>query len=210
MGKKCAVALVIIAIGFFISYFFVAYANADSVAQLRTDLKSVEGKVTEIYRYVDFVRKNIAWILGALGLSIWGTIKLIGVYVKKRFEKEIDKAIYKVDPTYMSIKVPSSDFDHEAERLKRLGFKNVTTYSFLDNSCLSGCVIYNVNSTSEAEVLKNFIVDKKPDQYKVGYVLYTRDRIDHSLFKDFNNITYANSPLTLINAVYAVARGTIK
>lgn len=72
------------------------------------------------------------------------------------------------------------------------------------------CVIYNVNNTSEAEVLKNFIVDKKPDQYKVGYVLYTRDHIDHSLFKDFNNITYANSSLTLINAVYAVARGTIK
>jgi hypothetical protein len=210
MGKRCTVALVIITVGVFMLYFFVTYANANSVAQLRTDLKAIEGKVTEIYKYVDFVRKNIAWILGALGISIWGVIKLIGLYVKKRFGKEIDKAIYKVDPTYMSIKAPASDFDHESERLKKLGFKNVTTYSFLDNSCLSGCVIYSAHNVSEAEVLKNFIVDKNPDQYKVGYVLYTRDRIDPSLFKDFNNITYANSPLTLINAVYAVARGTIK
>lgn len=210
MRKRCAIALVIIAVGLFMSYFFVTYANADSVVQLRTDLKAVEGKVTEIYKYVDFVRKNIAWILGALGLSIWGAIKFIGSYVKKRFEKEIDKAIYKVDPTYLTIKMPSSDFDHESERLKRLGFKNIRTYSCLDDSCLSGCVIYNAHNVSEAEVLKNFIVDKNPDQYKVGYVLYTRDRIDPGLFKDFNNITYANSPLTLINAIYAVARGTIK
>ena len=88
MGKRCAVALVIITVGVFMSYFFVTYANADSVAQLRTDLKAIEGKVTEIYKHVDFVRKNIAWILGALGISIWGVIKLIGLYVKKRFGKE--------------------------------------------------------------------------------------------------------------------------
>lgn len=145
-------------------------------------------------------------ILGFFGITYWGIIR----WVKKRFEKEIDKAIYKVDPTYMLIKIPSSSFDHESERLKALGFKNIKTYSYLDDSCLSGCVIYNAGNTSEAEVLKKFIEDKKPDQYKVGYVLYTRGRIDHDLFKNFNNITFANSPLTLINAVYAVARGTIK
>lgn len=211
MKKKYVVSLVIIAAGFFmISNFSETYANADSIAKLRTDLTSVEGKVTELYKYIDFVKRNIIWILGFFSLSIWGTIKFIGLYVKKRFEKEIDKAIYKVDPTYLQIKMPSSDFDHESERLKKLGFKNIKTYSCLDDSCLSGCVVYNAHNTSEAEVLKNFIVDKKPDQYKVGYVLYTRDRIDPGLFKDFNNITYANSPLTLINAVYAVARGTIK
>jgi len=98
--KRVGVVIVIIA-GFFMSYFFVVHANADTVAQLRTDLKTVEGKVAEIYRYVGFVKKNIGWILGALGLSVWGAIKLIGVYVKRRFEKEIDKAIYKVDPTYV-------------------------------------------------------------------------------------------------------------
>lgn len=211
MRKKYVIVLVIIAAGFFItSNFPVTYANADNITQLRTDLTSVEGKVTELYKYIDFVKEYFAWILGFFGLSIWGAIKLIGMYVKKRFEKEIDKAIYKVDPTYLPIKIPSSDFDHESERLKKLGFKNIKTYSCLDDSCLSGCVIYNVNNTSEADILKNFIVDKNPDQYKVGYVLYTRDRVDHGLFKDFNNITYANSPLTLINAVYAVARGTIK
>ncbi len=211
MKKKYVVSLVIIAAGFFMmSNLSETYANADSIAKLRTDLTSVEGKVTELYKYIDFTKRNIIWILGFFSLSIWGAIKFIGLYVKKRFEKEIDKAIYKVDPTYLPIKMPSSDFDHESERLKKLGFKNIKTYSCLDDSCLSGCVIYNANNISEAEVLKNFIVDKKPDQYKAGYVLYTRDRIDPSLFKDFNNITYANSPLTLINAVYAVARGTIK
>lgn len=211
MRKKYVIMLIAIVIGFFIiSNFPVTCANADSVAQLRTDLRSIENKVTEIHAYIDFVKKHILWILGVFGLSVWGAIKLIGLNVKKRFEKEIDKAIYKVDPTYLSIKVPSSDFDHESERLKRLGFRNITTYPSLDDSCLSGCVIYKADNTSKAEVLKTFIQDKKVDQYKVGYVLYTRSRIDHELFKEFNNITFANSPLTLINAVYAVARGTIK
>lgn len=211
MRKNYAIVRSVITTGLFMALCLsVTYVSADSIAQLRTDLTSVEGKITEFYNYIDFVKRNFAWILGFFGLSIWSSIKLIGLYVKKRFEKEIDKAIYKVDPTYLSIKIPSSDFDHESERLKKLGFRNITTYTCLDDSCLSGCVIYKVDNTSGAEVLKNFIVDKTPDQYKVGYVLYTRDRIDHGLFKDFNNITFANSPLTLINAVYAVARGTIK
>ena len=211
MRKKCAIVLVIIAAGLFTaSCFSVTYANADSIAQLRTDLTSAEGKITEIHKYIAFVKKYFAWILGIFGISTWGAIKLIGLYVKKRFKKEIDKAIYKVDPTYLSIKIPSSDFDHESERLRRLGFRNVITYPSLDDSCISGCVIYKVDNTAEAEVLKTFMLDKKVDQYKVGYVLYTRSRIDHDLFKEFNNITFANSPLTLVNAVYAVARGTIK
>lgn len=211
MRKNYAIVWSIITTGLFMALCLsVTYASADSIAQLRMDLTSVEGKITGFYKYIDFVKKNFAGILGFFGLSIWGSIKLIGLYVKKRFEKEIDKAIYKVDPTYLSIKIPSSDFDHESKRLKKLGFRNITTYTSLDDSCLLGCVIYKADNTSEAEVLKNFIVDKTPDQYKVGYVLYTRDRIDHGLFKDFNNITFANSPITLINAVYAVARGTIK
>ena len=197
--------------GFFgLSNLHVTYADNDSITKLRTDLTSVESKVTEIYKCLNFFKKHLTGILVFFGLSIWGTIKLIGLYVKKRLEREIDKAIYKVDPTYLSIKIPSSDFEHESERLKRLGFRNITTYSSLDDSCLSGCVIYKADSSSEAEVLKTFILDKKVDQYKVGYVLYTRSRIDHELFKEFNNITFANSPLTLVNAVYSVARGTIK
>lgn len=211
MKKNCAIVLGIIVASFFIiSNFPVTYASDDNIAQLRTDLTSVEGKVSELSKYINFVKKYFAGILVFFGLSIWGTIKLIGLYVKKRFEKEIDKAIYKVDPTYLPIKIPSSDFDHESERLNKLGFKDIKTYSYLDDSCLSGCIIYSANSTSDAELLKNFLADKNPDQYKVGYVLYTRSRIDHDLFKAFNNITFANSPLTLVNAVYAVARGTIK
>lgn len=195
---------------FFISNLHVTYADNNSITKLQTDLTSVENKVTEIYTYIDFIKKNILWILGIFGLSVYGAIKILGLYVKKRFVKEIDKAIYKVDPTYLPIKIPSAGFDHESERLRKLEFKSIKTYSCLNDSCLSGCVIYSVNNTSEAEVLKNFLVDKKPDQYQVGYVLYTRSRIDHDLFKEFNNITFANSPLTLVNAVFAVARGTIK
>lgn len=211
MRKKYAVVFVIIVAGFFIiSNFPETYASADSIAKLRTDLTSVEGKVVEFYKYIDFVKKYFGGLLGFLGLTIFGVIKFIGFYVKKRFEKEIDKAIYKVDPTYLPIKIPASDFDHESERLNKLGFKNIKTYSCLDDSCLSGCIIYSAHDTSDAELLKNFLADKNPDQCKVGYVLYTRSRIDHDLFKAFNNITFANSPLTLVNAVYAVARGTIK
>jgi len=211
MRKKYNIVLVIILASFFtISNFTETYAYADSVAKLRTDLTSVENKVADFYKYIDFVKKYYVLIFGFFGLTIFSVIKYIGYHVKKRFKKEIDKAIYKVDPTYLPIKIPASDFDHESERLNKLGFKDIKTYSCLDDSCLSGCIIYSANSTSDAELLKNFLADKNPDQYKVGYVLYTRSRIDHDLFKAFNNITFANSPLTLVNAVYAVARGTIK
>ncbi len=211
MRKKHTIVLVIILASFFIiSNFPETYANADSIAKLRADVTSVEDKVAAFYKYIDFVKKYFVGLLAFFGLTIFGVIKLIGLYVKKRFKKEIDKAIYKVDPTYLPIKIPASDFDHESERLNKLGFKNIKTYSCLDDSCLSGCIIYSANSTSDAELLKKFLADKNPDQYKVGYILYTRSRIDHDLFKAFNNITFANSPLTLVNAIYAVARGTIK
>ncbi len=210
MKKRCAIILIVMAGFFVLSNLPVTYADNDSITKLRTDLTSVESKVREIYKCLNFFKKHFTEILVFFGLSIWGMIKLIGLYVKKRLKREIDKAIYKVDPTYLSIKIPSSDFDHESERLKKLGFRNITTYSSLDDSCLSDCVIYKADSSSDAVVLKTFILDKKVDQYKVGYVLYTRSRIDHELFKEFNNITFANSPLTLVNAVYSVARGTIK
>lgn len=75
MKRRCTIAIIIALVGIFIAYFFVAYANADSVTQLRTDLKSVEGKVTEIYKYIDFVKKyfiKVLWEYWAFSVSLIG------------------------------------------------------------------------------------------------------------------------------------------
>jgi len=187
-----------------------ANAAKDTIPSLATKLESVETEVHLNSKEIRNFKKIYKIVIGTIGFVGFATLWGFSAYVRRKVKKIVDKAIYKVDPTYLEVKVPRDNFTYEARKLTWLGFKNFKTYPWLDNSCLAGCVIYKADNDHDAITLQKFIKDKKPDEHKVGYVLYTRARIDHSLFEEFNNVTFANSPLTLINAVYAVARGIVK
>jgi len=209
--KKSFVSIVFLSI-FILIFFLTSFSSnaKEEYTQLKTKIDSLQTQVNDNTKDINNFKSkihNIIFYAILANLSFWGIIIWTA---GKTIKKITEKAIYKVDPTYLEVKIPSENFDNEAKRLKVLGFKNLKEYSILDDSCLSGCIICSVNNENQAATLKNFLEDKKPNEFKVGYVIYTRLRIEPIIFEKFDNITFANSPLTLVNAVYAVARGTIK
>ena len=188
----------------------IASSAKNNVIQLKAEMDNlkiqVDTNTKDIDNFKALIRTIVIFVIIA-NLAFWGSVILSA---RKTVKKVIDKAIYKVDPTYMEVKIPDKNFDNETKRLEILGFKNLKKYPFLDDSCLSGCVIFAVDNKEQSKTLKTFLEDKKPNEYKVGYIIYIRQRIDYAIFEKFNNITFSNSPLTLVNAVYAVARGIAK
>jgi len=214
--KKCSICCVFL-IGYLFAFCFIEICIADNIkgdiAQLKTDITKIKEEINDNTRDIHNFKQIYKWVkigLGILGISSIIYIVSILSYINKKVKKTIDKAIYKVDPTYLEVKIPNKNFTDEKNRLKQLGFKNLKEYSYLDSSCVSGCVIYMIDKEEQIDALKKFLEDKKPDKYNVGYVIYTKKQITHELIEEYNNITFANTLLTLVNAVYTVARATVK
>jgi len=140
-----------------------------------------------------------------------GISSFIGLYgwLRKKIRDEFNKAFYAVNPAYISLKVPKADFTIELKRLKWFGFKNIKEYTFLDKSCTSGCVVVKIDDEQDAKNLVTFLEQEQPGEKDVAYILYTKIRIDPKLFEDHPNVTLANMPLTIGQAVLVAARALV-
>lgn len=170
---------------------------------LKLDIRSVEQDV-----------RQVTWIMHVMGVAgvVAGIVAVVGLtrWARARMQESLDKAIYGSDATYRTVRVPSEGFDRETERLEWLGFKRILPYRALNDRCLSGLVIYKVNEQADVELLRQFLEERKPDRDQVGYVLYTPRRIETDIADHFENITFANSPVTLGHALFVMARGLRK
>lgn len=209
MKKVFIASFLIIGVFFIFRAYSLADKSSNEIGTIKQDITILKSDVNALKNFNNKLTIYIGIIIAlAVFLGFAGFKSLIkGVSSKMR--KEINKAIYRVDPTYMEIKVPNSDFDEEFNRLKRLGFGNIKKYNFLDNSCLTGCVIYKIKDDSELDVLKKFFEDKKPDAYKSGFIVYTHKMTRDEFVTRQPNIVCANHVSTLSNAIYTVARNLI-
>lgn len=177
---------------------------------LRVD--SLAKVVTEVQSSLRFYERTGS--LAVIALSIAGLSFIVG-FVKRstrKFEKAIDDAIYRVDPRDMPIRLPETGMEKQIERLKRLDFRNLSTYRWLDDSCTRYAVLYLATNDEEAEVLKKFIQERNlGERDDVAFVVFTRGMsLKQTIFAGIENVTFANTPLTLVQALFVVARGIVR
>lgn len=171
-------------------------------------------------------------LMGALSLVGLASPFVAAQVVKSETKKQLNKAMYKVDPTRFPIHVPQNGFESEKLRLKRLGFKNLRPYMGLGSSQLDGIVIFvaRLDSVEEtdSEKLKDikrtsadivnlggFIRDNNADPSKLAFVIYTKEQIPLYVFQSeipasFDTIVYANSSVTIAMHIYSLARLLMK
>jgi hypothetical protein len=147
-------------------------------------------------------------------LSIAGLTSIIGFIKRstKKFDQAIDDAIYRIDPKDMPIKIPETGMEKQLDRLRRLEFRNLSTYRWLDESCTCHAVIFSVTKKEQAEELKRFIDDKKlGERDDVVFIVFTHGMpIKLTIFAGIENVTFANTPLTLVQALFIAARGIVR
>jgi len=184
------------------------YAQATQVANLE---QQVDNQIGELR--VEVREKYLPWTIVAAVLAILGvpaTVWGVSKYAREKIKKQIDQAIYGVDPVNVTIRVPQSDFDHEKQHLERLGFYKIHPYQVLDNTCLEGCVVVVVRSEQDITDFRAFVREYSPNPKKVAYLLYTTKlRVPEDIVDDFSNITFSNTILTLGTNLFTIARSLI-
>lgn len=177
-------------------------ANVKETVELAKENMGVEAK-----KYgVSLILVN--FIIFGAGISL---ILVVRKNAQKKLTKLIDNALYKVDPTYLPIKIPSVKMKFEYDRLKALKFRNIKTYQTFDDNCLTGAVVVFCENDDDARIAQKFILDKNlKDTIEVVFIIYKKGpRVEPAIFSDFANVTYANTPLTLIQALFVAGRGMI-
>lgn len=168
--------------------------------------EKIKTETDKLRQEISDVRKRSNWLVSIILLIGFGAVGSIYTFAKKKFTVALQKGLEGVDPRYVPIKVPSQNFEVETKKLKWSDFRNIKTYRWLDDSCKSGCVIVPIRNEDEMTTLRDFIEREKPDESKVSYILYTKIYIKPELYP-YPNVTFANSPLTIGQAVLIGARG---
>ncbi len=151
-------------------------------------------------------------IFGAVLLLVTGAQFLLIRSVPYRFKKQLDHAIYKVNPQNIPVKLPSAGMEKEVDYLDRLSFlNNVKYYHHLNDDCDKDIVIFPATNDQEATVLKSYIDQRElKDSERAIYIVYTRGaHISHAIFSGYGNVTFANNRMTLFQALFVAARGII-
>lgn len=180
-------------------------AQATQVAFLEQETDTQLSELRLEIRERDFLRRMTAAVIGGiLGVPI--TAFFVLKHSRKTIKKRIDQAIYRLDPTNATLRVPDRDFDLEENHLRGLGFYDIRPYWTLGSSCVEDCVIVPIEDEEDIVGFRAFLKHHSPDPAMVGYVLYTKQRIPPDIVDDFPNITFSNSIVTLGTNVFTIAR----
>ena len=147
----------------------------------------------------------ILTILTIIGISSF--LKLKDSAVEKA-KTSLQNAIYRVDSTYIPIRINKVLMPFEFDLLRQMDFRRIKTYTELDGHCTTGAIIYQVTESNSADDLLQFITSSSlVDDFKVIFIVYTAAHLKE--FDGIKNLIFANKPLTLIQALFVAQRGLI-
>lgn len=161
----------------------------------------------EPYRNFGLLLTFIFLLITASGIGgylvVWRTSN-------KKVREILEKELYKLDPTFLPVFLPESDFEAEIERIIVTGLKNIERYNILSKRLLNGVVIVQVENDNEQKMFSMFIEEYKPDPSVVAFILYSRGKkysISEEVLLKHNNTTVATNPTALSRAILDVGRG---
>ena len=71
-------------------------------------------------------------------------------------------------------------------------------------------MVVTIRDDRDYQNFRQFLTKEKPDERKVGYILYTQMHLSPDIISEFPNVTFSNSPMTLAMQVYTIARGLVR
>ncbi len=157
----------------------------------------------------------LAWLGGLLGIGLIGglftTITFLKKYINNKVEKEIDFAVYKLDPRRWPIQIPKENFDKEKERLEKLKYIDLNQYIGLDVNLGKGITIYRVFNEDDLKKLKKVMDDQMIDPIKSCIVVYYtgQQRLDTKILEPYDNYVLSNMPGTLSSQIFAASRNIV-
>lgn len=172
-------------------------------------IKEVEGRLNDKLNTILSVVAVITFVVAFFGIRSYSEIDKV---VKEKVAVAVDKEILGFDPQRLPVRLPANRGLEKVQRmllLSRIG--NLEWYTKLGPSCFQGITIHYVESQDEEPQLREFIEANKDklDPSQAAFVVYSVPgvRITKETIDSFENITLANMPVTVANAVLIVARG---
>jgi hypothetical protein len=157
----------------------------------------------------------IAFVLSFLGYERVRKFVTNFSRLDKRIDEtvaRVDSSINRIDPRDTPIKLPATGMEKQWNRLQQLEFRRLSTYEKLDDACTRDVIVFPASDDKQAEVLKRFLEEKKlAERDDVVFVVYTHGlQINQKIFAGIENVTFANTPLTLVQALFVAARGIVR
>lgn len=142
---------------------------------------------------------------------------------EKNYKQLLLDAFYKIDPRRTRVQIPKM-LETEINLLEKLGFTNRDEYRDLSEIDISSkertLVVFHIPGSEFKEgtdelkdalrllgVLEDFVTEAN-DKTKIGFVVYISGRLNQasSLQNQYYNVTFANSPATIVTRLYDLGR----
>lgn len=182
------------------------------------NLKALEWKLDQKLIIIGGVAFFISLAAGVVGIKSYNDLDKV---VQEKVGREVDKALYQLDPTNLSIFVPELDNPqnkHEMEkvwdRLDLTGLNNLNWYRGFESGrvkrLFNGVTIVLVQSKEDEGKLVAFLKrhKKQLDPRRAAFILYAKGyQVSSETLEAYENLVTANMPVTVANMVLVVGRG---
>jgi hypothetical protein len=195
----------------------------------QTPASDLEVRVKSLENNLDYLQRDLVFRLdqklyyfagAALAISViaaffgWRTFKDLDDVIQEKIRTTLENELYQLDPANLTVRLPKGHPDSPliARRLMLSGLKKIREYPELNKYCKYGLTIVPVNNTGEEVEFTEFIQREKPDPNDAAFVLYVtanpKDfRVSNDTLNQYERVTTANMPSTVISAILAVSRG---
>lgn len=182
------------------------------------NLRALEWKLDQKLIMLGGVAFLISLAAGVLGIKSYNDLDKV---VQEKVGKEIDKALYQLDPTNLSIFVPELDISKDKKEMEKVwdrldltGLKNLNWYRGFESGrvkrLFNGVTIVLVKSKEDEAKLTAFLQrhKKQLDPRRAAFILYAKGyQVSEETLGVYANLVTANMPVTVANMVLVVGRG---
>lgn len=183
------------------------------------NFQTLEWKLDQKLIILGWISLFISFLAGAIGIKSYNDLDKI---IKDKVGEKLDKALYQLDPTNLSIFVPDltntndkKEMEKVWNRLDLTGLENLNWYRGFEsgrvNRLFEGVTIVLLKNETDENTFTAFLkrYKKQLNPKRAAFILYAKDnyKVKSSTFELYENLITANMPATVANMVLVVGRG---
>lgn len=182
------------------------------------NLKALEWELDQKLIVLGGVAFLISLAAGVVGVKSYNDLDKV---VQEKVGREIDKALYQLDPTNLSIFIPELDNPKDKKEMEKVwdrldltGLNNLNWYRGFESGrvkrLFNGVTVVLVQNKEDEGKLTAFLRrhKKQLDPRRAAFILYARGyQVTGETLESYANLVTANMPVTVANMVLVVGRG---
>jgi hypothetical protein len=199
-------------------------------SDLQTQVDELTQRVDKLENDQAFNLRDIAWkmdqklfILVGLAFVLSGiatffgyrTYKDLDQTIKDKVNATLDKELYQLDPTLLTIHVRETrGLESVWRRLELTGLENLSWYGGFDDghikALLKGVTVVPIENDNDEKEFRRFLKTYrgKLSPIKAAFILYSpRHKVSQETLDAYDNLVTANMPATVASMVLVVGRG---